>query len=348
MDKLELYNNIAKSRGGRCLSAVYENCKEHLLWECGKGHQWEATPDNIKRGTWCPHCAGLVKHDLQWCQELAEKKKGKCLSVEYKNSHDASMLWECKEGHQWNESVNHIRRGVWCPSCAGNKKKDLGWCQEFARNKNGKCLSVEYKNSKEPMLWECEKGHQWITIVGSIVRGSWCPDCSGNKTKDLSWCKELAANRAGKCLSVEYKNSHECMLWECKEGHQWRTNANSIQRGTWCMICGRLEGVKKLGISYTLLHWKTGEEIMCQGSYEKRAVEYFNTNKINYAWQSQTFAMPDGRTYRPDLFLCSEDKWIEIKGYFWGDAEEKWNWFRTEHPNSELWNKEKLTKMGIL
>ena len=58
--------------------------------------------------------------------------------------------------------------------------------------------------------------------------------------------------------------------------------------------------------------------------------------------------MPDGRTYRPDLYLPAEDKWIEIKGYFRADAEEKWNWFHKEYPNSELWNDEKLRKMKII
>jgi hypothetical protein len=58
--------------------------------------------------------------------------------------------------------------------------------------------------------------------------------------------------------------------------------------------------------------------------------------------------MPDGRTYRPDLYLTKERKWIEIKGYFYDDAEEKWNWFHETYPNSELWNEKKLKEMRIL
>jgi hypothetical protein len=100
--------------------------------------------------------------------------------------------------------------------------------------------------------------------------------------------------------------------------------------------------------SYTLKHWKTGEKIVCVASYEKRVVEYLNKNKINFRWQSRIFKMPNGKTYRPDLYIFSTKKWIEIKGYFRKDAKKKWDWFHKEKPNSELWNKAKLKEMRII
>ena len=52
--------SIAESRGGRCLSQEYVDANTHLLWQCGVGHQWKATPHNIKRGRWCPICSKRV------------------------------------------------------------------------------------------------------------------------------------------------------------------------------------------------------------------------------------------------------------------------------------------------
>ena len=95
-------------------------------------------------------------------------------------------------------------------------------------------------------------------------------------------------------------------------------------------------------------HWKTGEDITCIASYEARAVDYWNTNRIDFEWQKHTFKMSDGRYYTPDAYLPGLDKWIEIKGYFWGDAEEKWSWFHSSHPNSELWNKDKLQELNLI
>ncbi|WP_367804083.1 zinc-ribbon domain-containing protein [Brevibacillus laterosporus] len=49
---------IAISRGGECLSDQYKDNKTNLRWKCSKGHEWEATPNNIKsKGHWCPICS---------------------------------------------------------------------------------------------------------------------------------------------------------------------------------------------------------------------------------------------------------------------------------------------------
>src|SRR5262245_25495299 len=42
--------NIAKKRGGKCLSEKYVNARTSLLWECAEGHQWENKPQKIKAG----------------------------------------------------------------------------------------------------------------------------------------------------------------------------------------------------------------------------------------------------------------------------------------------------------
>jgi signal peptidase I len=95
-------------------------------------------------------------------------------------------------------------------------------------------------------------------------------------------------------------------------------------------------------------HWKTNEELVCQGSYEAKVVDCLNDNQIDFKWQPKTFTMPSGKTYRPDLYLIEEDRWVEIKGYMRKDAQEKWDWFVSQYPNSELWNKSKLEELGIL
>ncbi len=96
------------------------------------------------------------------------------------------------------------------------------------------------------------------------------------------------------------------------------------------------------------IHWKTGEELVCQASWEPKVIDYLNAHKIDFSWQSETFILPSGKTYRPDLFLINENKWIEIKGYFRKDAKEKWDWFQSQYPNSELWDEKKLKQMGVL
>ncbi|MBI3744862.1 MAG: hypothetical protein HY261_11345 [Chloroflexi bacterium] len=55
---IEQMRELARSRGGRCLSTVYHNSLTPLRWQCAEGHEWLATAGNVhkRRGTWCPFC----------------------------------------------------------------------------------------------------------------------------------------------------------------------------------------------------------------------------------------------------------------------------------------------------
>jgi len=47
---------LAKSRGGQCLSTAYKDIKSKLKWKCGFGHEWEASPRSPLTGHWCAEC----------------------------------------------------------------------------------------------------------------------------------------------------------------------------------------------------------------------------------------------------------------------------------------------------
>jgi hypothetical protein len=118
---------IAALRGGRCLSAGYVDGLGKLLWQCASGHKWEATPNNVRGGSWCHECAkrnqGPKRLGLELCQQAALAKGGKCLSNEYVNS-GIKLTWQCAEGHEWNSIPDSVvRLGTWCPKCMGKR----GW-----------------------------------------------------------------------------------------------------------------------------------------------------------------------------------------------------------------------------
>ena len=73
---------LATTKGGKCLSDTYVNDRTKLLWQCKKGHQWKATPSNIKQGKWCPRCAGHGK-TIKDMHKLAKWRGGRCLSNTY-------------------------------------------------------------------------------------------------------------------------------------------------------------------------------------------------------------------------------------------------------------------------
>lgn len=54
---LELMQQIAKSKNGKCLSTEYVNSHTYLIWECEKKHTFKSTPSNVMHSNgWCNLC----------------------------------------------------------------------------------------------------------------------------------------------------------------------------------------------------------------------------------------------------------------------------------------------------
>jgi thiol-disulfide isomerase/thioredoxin len=177
---------FAISKNGECLSDEYKNGRSKMRWRCSDNHEWEAIFNNIKKGHWCPHCAGLVKLTIDECREFAENKGGECLSDEYVNSY-TKMKWKCSDNHEWEATFNNIKQGSsWCPYCDRKHNNDIQLCKDFAISKGGECLSDEYKNSSTKMRWRCSDNHEWDSNFNSIkTGGSWCPYCVGYKSEEM-------------------------------------------------------------------------------------------------------------------------------------------------------------------
>ncbi len=234
---------VAAERGGKCISTVYKNIDTRLEWKCDKGHpSFKATPYKVKdRHQWCPVCGGKQKLTIGEMHRIAKERGGKCLSKKYINNR-TKLLWECSDKHKWEAIPSNIKKGRWCPKCAGKIKPTMTEINEVAKKRGGKCLSNKYLNSNSKLLWECAEGHQWKAIFYNIISGTWCPKCSVYKRTeklraDISEFKNIAKVRGGNCLSLQHINSSTKLLWECSEGHKWKAVPSSIKFGTWCPKC---------------------------------------------------------------------------------------------------------------
>ena len=243
---LEVCKAIAEGRGGRLVSHEYRGNKDLLLWQCGKGHQWQASIHNIKdKGSWCPHCAGNRRLGLSDAIAVAKSRGGECMSDHLQNCRSA-LQWRCQHGHTWLANLDNIKnKGTWCPACA-TPRLTLTDARQAAVERGGELLSLSYSNSRSKLLWRCEQGHTWATTLGSVKNsGPWCPICARDQRRlGLSPAHDLAATHGGACLSVSYYNRSTRLLWRCAQGHQWHASLCSVRsRGTWCPSCapGRRE-----------------------------------------------------------------------------------------------------------
>jgi hypothetical protein len=245
---LEQMQQLAESRGGRCLSESYRNTATKLEWRCSNGHEWTATPLQIKKGHWCPFCARVVRLTLDELPRIAVRKGGKCLSQEYLGS-SKPLRWKCAVGHEWTVRPSSVKAGSWCPACAHNQKLKLEELQEIAKDRGGECLSTIYRNGRTALLWVCGEGHCWkarpANVKGGTRRkGTWCKECYNARRRfhakhRIETMRDLAIARGGSCLSREYVSSKSKLIWQCKAGHRWRALPTSVLQGTWCPVCAR-------------------------------------------------------------------------------------------------------------
>jgi len=252
-DTLERFQEIAKQKGGKCLSTVYDAKNRKLEFECSEGHVWETDAGNIRTDRWCPKCsyiyrAKLHTESIETFQKIAEEKGGKCLSTQYKSSLDR-LEFECKEGHKWSKAAVVVKGGFWCPVCRRKEtisKKGvlIEIFHEIASQRGGKCLSTEYIDTGTKLLFECAEKHQWLATPSHIKHGEWCRICSfkkhtgREKVYSLEDYQRKAISKGGKCLSTEYINVHTKLRFQCAENHEWSVLPSGINQGRWCPKCG--------------------------------------------------------------------------------------------------------------
>lgn len=183
---------------------------------CKNNHIWSCSISNIIKGKWCTYCQrastqkikvpslkakkprlwgpGNRVNTIEKMQQIALSKGGLCLSNEYGTG--KSLLWQCEKAHQWEAPAASILKGRWCAFCAGYKIH-IEWIRQFAKEKEGVCLSTEYINNTTLLRFKCKFGHTFNTSAHSLRAGSWCHTCAINlradkKRKPISYIQQLA------------------------------------------------------------------------------------------------------------------------------------------------------------
>lgn len=193
---LEKMYDIARHMGGTCLSTSYQDCKTPLKFKCLNGHEWQAIPDSIARGSWCRKCSYIergnrnrelakqkYKYKIQEFNQLVRSKGFELIDTEYAG-YKSRYTMKCSVGHTFSMRIDAVKNGHGCKQCYFDSLKTLTIedCRILAAQKGGTCLSDKYERNIR-LQWECSKGHRWKIQYNNIKQGSWCPRCK-NKTED--------------------------------------------------------------------------------------------------------------------------------------------------------------------
>jgi len=231
---LQSAKKIARLKGGQCLSNKLDQKYSKLFFKCEDGHEWRDKASNVINGAWCLECENPNKYSLQDAYELAYKKGGICHSLEYKNDH-AKLSWNCKNNHEFQETFALIRkRNQFCLTC--EREELLQSAKKIARLKGGQCFSLKLKQKNEKLVFRCKEGHDWRDKASNVINGDWCLECEKSNKYSLQDAYELAYKKGGICHSLEYKNDHAKLSWECKDGHFFHAKYE-VARDSWCSEC---------------------------------------------------------------------------------------------------------------
>jgi hypothetical protein len=182
---LDPIKDIARQRGGECLSDQYEGSAVRYAFRCAKGHEWQTRVGSIQSGSWCPLCdeaargaAKLLTDGLERLQRKAAERGGECLSGAYLGT-AVKYRFRCAQSHEFETTGNKLFLGVWCRHCAFDAKRlSIDHAHEAARAKGGECLSTTYVNSSIKLKWRCHRGHEWGAPLSNVRAGHWCRACA--------------------------------------------------------------------------------------------------------------------------------------------------------------------------
>lgn len=126
--------------------------------------------------------------------------------------------------------------------------------QDYAKQRDGQCLSSNYSGIRGTIQFECKVGHVWNTKpANALYKAHWCPTCGGEKTvpHTIDTFKVHAQSRGGECLSSSYNGVHKPLIFKCCEGHVWEAQpANLLHRNSWCPVCAKVKCGRKFGHEY--------------------------------------------------------------------------------------------------
>ena len=287
-ERLKIACQIAKDRGGECLSTAYLGDKDKLHFRCIAGHKFFSSFRNIKNaGSWCSDCTDgigerLTRHIFETLfNKQFPKKKPKWLQTEKTNRIELDGF--CEElgiafeynGLQHYQDVDIFTR----PKYDEHKKEK---CQE----RNVKLFSIRQLSSTS----------QWHTILDEIKTQSKQLEVEINtnlpidinkvyQTNDsilrLKEIQEIAYQHNGECFSNSYLGNDFKLSFKCNIcNHLWENSSEVIRQkaksGNFCPNCA---GVAKKSI---------GDMISFAAKYNGKCLsnKYFGNKKL-LQWQCE-------------------------------------------------------------
>ena len=176
----EYLKHVAEMGSGITVVGTYINALTNITHRCAEGHEWEAAPNEIKRGRGCAKCSGNKKitHE-EYVKSVTEMGNGITVIGTY-TGRRVKINHRCAKGHEWLVKPYKIRDGRGCPECRkGSTEEYTEWLEQDGR---GFVALEPYVSRRSKISHRCAEGHEWEATSSNIKLGSGCPKCSLSAT----------------------------------------------------------------------------------------------------------------------------------------------------------------------
>ncbi|AQM73115.1 endonuclease [Noumeavirus] len=231
---------LKKEHGSPLLIARHSTKK--FWFECGKcGHSFEASPDNISSGRFCPFCSNQKLCSLNDCKTCFEKsfassdkaafwsteKNKRCPREVFARSHKKFWLKCGSCEHDFEVRLDSVLGGYVCPFCSNGRlciSPECGTCFEksfassdkaafWSTEKNKRCPREVFAGSNEKYWFECKNcEHGFEASLANVSKGSWCPFCSNRQLCRSSECKT--------CFEKSFASFEKAEFWSTEKNKQ--------------------------------------------------------------------------------------------------------------------------------
>lgn len=251
---LDELHNLARHRGGQCLSTEYPRRGQKARWKCVNGHEWDAQVAAVKHGgTWCPSCMHPLISE-SFCRALIEAQLGKAFPK-------ARPAWLKPENGRRLELDGYCRELALAFEYQGqhhyNAYSYTGGADTLARRQSIDALKRHLCELHGVRLVEIPYTMSQHEIVDFLTKTftEWGFGAMLRTDVDLSRLayypssrldemKAVAQGFGGTCLADRYVSVREPVRWRCGRGHEWLSAFHEVKnKGHWCLECS---GSRKL------------------------------------------------------------------------------------------------------
>jgi hypothetical protein len=237
-------------------------------------------------------------------KDITHQKFGRLFVIEPVFANILGVYWKCK-----------------CD--CGKIVTVLGVRLRDGNTKSCGCLLIEYAKSHDM------KGKNNPNYKHGKTHNNKCKSCGKSISLIPKYCKKCYLKTLNDTGNPNYKNgktnNNKCLI----------CNTHISKGSNYCIKCaGKRTSKRQKGRNNPMFGKNANHgngsyynNIWFRSSWEVAYAKYLNKQDITWLYESKTFDLGK-TTYTPDFYLPEIDTYIEIKGWWRGDAKEKFRKFK--------------------